>query len=149
MQLSIQAGSAPAKLRRRKAPAGSAGYQRWPALTRMPRAAARRSTSASDTPWGQRDPQVQSAAGQAGQAAGAQVAMQRGGQGVAPGAQRRPQAAQVTRPALRRDQLQRGLLQDAGDEEVVGQPSRAQPLQGRATGADGADAQARRGAFGE
>jgi hypothetical protein len=55
----------------------------------------------------------------------------------------------VARPAGGGDQLERGLLQDARHEEIVGEAGGAQALQRRPPGADGADAQPRGGALGE
>ena len=55
-----------------------------------------------------------------------------GGQGVAPLAQRRAQAAQVAAPRGGGDEVERRLLQRPGDEEVVDEADRAQP---RARGA--------------
>jgi hypothetical protein len=50
-----------------------------------------------------------------------------------------PERPLVTRPTGRGDELQRSLLQDAGDEEIIDQPSTTQTLEGGPVGANGTD----------
>jgi hypothetical protein len=69
------------------------------------------------------------------------VPAQCGQERLAAGPQRGAQGAAVPAPRRGGDELQGGLLQRAGDEEVVEQPGRAQPGAGRAPGADRCDAQ--------
>jgi hypothetical protein len=46
----------------------------------------------------------------------------------------------VTRPARRGDELDRGFLERAGNEKILGEAGVVQALEGGAAGADGADA---------
>ena len=60
-----------------------------------------------------------------------------------------PEAPEVARPGRRAEQLDRRLLERAGDEEVLDHPRGAEPGERRAAGGDRADPQPRRGDLGE
>ena len=79
---------------------------------------------------------MQAAARHGGQRAMRQVLAQRGDQRVAALAAAPRAASAVPAPRGRADELERRVLQRAGDEEVVDDAGRLQPRAGRAAGAD-------------
>ena len=143
-----RAGAA-ANVRRRNGPGGSAGNHGRPGLTITPSRSAAAATATSSRPSGSRDPQREPAARHDVDPRTRDVAADGGDEQVAALGERGRGRAAVPAPGGGGDEVERGLLQRAGDDEVVDDAGGADAGARGAAGGDRADAQAGRRGLGQ